>query len=397
MLHYITTGESHGKYLASILEGMPAGLPAALDFINAQLGRRQQGYGRGGRQKIETDQIEFLGGVVKGLTTGAPVGFLLINKDFKIDQMPDLFRPRPGHADLAGSLKYHQEIRPVLERASARETAMRVAVGALCQLFLKEFGIEIAGHVLQIGPAKVSEKDADTLTVKQIREKTKDSPVNCISREADKAMTAAVDQARGNKDSLGGMYEIRVTGVPIGLGSYVHYERKLDARLAAALMSQQSVKAVEVGKGTALAGLFGSEAHDEIFYEKNKGYTHHTDRAGGIEGGMTNGADMALRVTIKPISTLARPLASVNMKTLEAEKADFERSDICAVPAGSVIGENLTAFVIADAFLEKFGGDSITEIRRNCEGYLKQLRERQQGSGHSAGGKAPADTDRGET
>lgn len=374
MLQYITTGESHGKYLAAILEGMPAGLTAGIDFINAQLARRQQGYGRGGRQKIETDQVEFLGGVVKGLTTGAPVGFLLINKDFKIDQMPELSRPRPGHADLAGSLKYDQSIRPVLERASARETAMRVAVGALCQLFLKEFGIEIAGHVLQIGPAKVSEKEIENITVKQIREKTQDSPVNSVSRDADKAMTAAVDQARGNKDSLGGLYEIRVTGVPIGLGSYVHYERKLDARLAAGMMSQQSVKAVEVGKGTALAGLFGSEAHDEIFYDKAKGYTHHTDRAGGIEGGMTNGADIVLRATMKPISTLARPLASVNMQTHEAEKADFERSDVCAVPAGSVIGENLAAFVIADAFLEKFGGDSMAEIRRNYEGYLKQIK-----------------------
>ena len=375
MLQYITTGESHGRYLAAILEGLPAGLKADLDFINTQLARRQQGYGRGGRQKIETDQVEFLGGVVKGLTTGAPVGVLLINKDFKIDQMPELFRPRPGHADLAGSLKYHQGIRPVLERASARETAMRVAAGALCQLFLKEFGIEIAGHVLQIGPGKVAEKEVEAITVKQIQEKTKDSPVNSVSREADQAMVAAVDQARGNKDSLGGMYEIRITGVPIGLGSYVHYERKLDARLAAALMSQQSVKAVEVGKGTALAGLWGSEAHDEIFYDKAKGYIHKTDRAGGIEGGMTNGADIVLRATMKPISTLAQPLASVNMQTKEAEKADFERSDICAVPAGSVIGENLAAFVIADAFLEKFGGDSIAEIRRNYEGYLKQLGE----------------------
>ena len=397
MLQYITTGESHGKYLAAILEGLPAGLKADLGFINAQLARRQQGYGRGGRQKIETDQVEFLGGIVKGLTTGAPVGVLLINKDFKIDQMPELFRPRPGHADLAGSLKYDQGIRPVLERASARETAMRVAVGALCQLFLKEFGIEIAGHVLQIGPAKVSGKDGENLTVKGIREKTKDSPVNCISREADKAMTAAVDQARGTKDSLGGMYEIRVTGVPIGLGSYVHYERKLDARLAAGLMSQQSVKAVEIGKGTELAGLFGSQAHDEIFYdEKRGGYCHKTDRAGGIEGGMTNGADIVVRVTMKPISTLAQPLASVNMQSHQPEKADFERSDICAVPAGSVIGENLAAFVVADAFLEKFGGDSLTEIRRNYEGYLKQTRGASP-SGKPGTSAGRAEDDRGET
>ncbi|HLD50332.1 MAG TPA: chorismate synthase, partial [bacterium] len=344
---------------------------------------------------IEMDGVEYLGGVVKGLTTGAPVGFLLINKDFKIDQMPELFRPRPGHADLAGSLKYHQGIRPVLERASARETAMRVAVGALCQLFLKEFGIEIAGHVLQIGPAKVSGHETENLTVKTIREKSKNSPVNSVSRDADKAMTGAVDTARGNKDSLGGMYEIRVTGVPIGLGSYVHYERKLDARLAAALMSQQSVKAVEVGKGTALAGLSGSEAHDEIFYDPSKGYIHPTDRAGGIEGGMTNGADLVLRVTMKPISTLARPLASVNMKTKQPEKADFERSDVCAVPAGSVIGENLAAFVLADAFLEKFGGDSLTEIKRNYAGYLEQVKKFHGEESKNTGGQAQ--DDRGET
>ncbi len=371
MLSYLTTGESHGKYLNAILEGMPSGVPADLLFINEQLGRRQQGYGRGGRQKIETDRIEFSGGVVKSLTTGAPVGFLLANKDFKIDQMPELFRPRPGHADLSGALKYHQGIRPVLERASARETAMRVAVGALCQLFLKAFKIEIASHVVQIGKGRILEEG--NLTVESIRKKTAASQVNCISKRAEEEMIAAIDEARRSKDSLGGQYEIRASGVPIGLGSYVHHERKLDGRLAQSLMSQQSVKAVEIGLGTQLAGMSGSEAHDEIFYDKKRGYYHETDRAGGIEGGMSNGADIVVRATMKPISTLARPLASVNMNTKEAEKADFERSDVCAVPAGSVIGESLVAFVIADAFLEKFGGDSLVEIKRNYEGYLKQI------------------------
>ncbi|HXV27932.1 MAG TPA: chorismate synthase [bacterium] len=371
MLKYVTTGESHGKYLATIVEGMPSGLRVDLDFINAELRRRQGGYGRGGRQKIESDAVEILGGVIKGLSTGAPVGFLLCNKDFKIDQMPELVRPRPGHADLAGSLKYHQGIRAVLERASARETAMRVAVGGLCKLFLLEFGIDIVSHVVQIGPAKIREEE--NLTAAEIRKRVEKSQLNCISPETEKKMIEAIDEARRNKDSLGGKFEVRVTGVPIGLGSHVHFERKLDARLAASVISQQSVKAVEIGRGTELAGLFGSEAHDEIFYDKERGYYHQTNRAGGIEGGMSNGADILVRATMKPISTLAQPLASVNMTTKEPEKADFERSDVCAVAAGSLIGESLVAFVIADAFLEKFGGDSIAEIRRNFEGYQKQI------------------------
>jgi len=372
MLNYITTGESHGKHLAAILEGMPGGLRLDLDFVNGELRRRQAGYGRGGRQKIEFDKVEILGGVVKGLTTGAPIGFLLTNKDFKIDEMPELTRPRPGHADLAGSLKYHQGIRAVLERASARETTMRVAVGAACKLFLQTFDIEVAAHVLQIGPARIEEED---LTLADILKRREGSPVNCVSRKAEKQMTAAIDEARRNKDSLGGQYEVRVSGVPIGLGSYVHYARKLDGRLAQAVMSMQSVKAVEIGSGTALAGRFGSQAHDEIFYDKKNGYYHKTNRAGGIEGGMSNGAEIIVRATMKPISTLARPLASVDMATKKPMEADFERADICAVPAGSVIGESLVAYVIADAFLEKFGGDSITETKRNYEGYLKQIRE----------------------
>ncbi len=373
MLKYITTGESHGKHLATVLEGMPSGLAVDLDFINGDLARRQAGYGRGGRQKIEFDKIEILGGVIRGVSIGAPIGFLLTNKDFKIDQMPELTRPRPGHADLAGSLKYHEGIRAVLERASARETTMRVAVGAACKLLLKKFGIDIVAHVLQIGKARIKPKEEEGLTTAVIRKRVQGSPVNCVSREAEKEMVKAIDEARGNKDSLGGQYEIRVSGVPIGLGSHVHFERKLDAQLAMLVMSQQSVKAVEIGLGRDLAGLFGSEAHDEIFYDKKLGYYHKTNRAGGIEGGMSNGAEIIVRATMKPISTLAQPLASVNMATKEAEKADFERADICAVPAGSVIGESLVAYTIADAFLEKFGGDSITEIHRNIEGYLKQI------------------------
>lgn len=372
MLHYITAGESHGQYLTAILEGMPSGLSVNLDSINSELARRQGGYGRGGRQKIETDRVEITGGVVRGLTTGAPVSFLLTNKDFKINEMPELERPRPGHADLAGSLKYHQGIRPVLERASARETVMRVAVGALCKLLLKEFGIDIAAHVIQIGKAVISETEG--LSVSDIRKKVKESEVNCVSREVEPAMIAEIDEARRSKDTVGGRYEVRASGVPLGLGSYVHYERKMDGRIAQILMGMQSVKAVEVGRGIRVAALPGSQSHDEIFYEKGRGYFHKSNRAGGIEGGMTNGEDIVVRAAMKPISTLGSPLASVNMKSKQPEKADFERSDICAVPAGSVIGENLVAYVIAQAFLEKFGGDSLGEIRRNLDGYRAQLK-----------------------
>lgn len=370
-LNFITCGESHGKYLAVIVEGMPSGLSVDLAVINHELWRRQQGYGRGARQKIEKDEIEVLGGVLGGKTTGAPVGFLLTNKDFKIDKMPELFRPRPGHADLAGALKYDQGIRAVLERASARETTMRVAIGALAKLFLKEFGISLVSHIVQVGRVRVPEKG---LSVSEIKKMTADSEMNCAFPEAEKEIIKLIDEAIEKRDSLGGQYEVRVAGLPIGMGSYVHWTRKLDGRLAQAIVSKQSVKAVEFGLGTALAGVFGAEAHDEIFYSKEKGYYRKTDRAGGVEGGMTNGADLVVRVTMKPISTLRRPLASVNMKTKKAEQAEYERSDICVVPAGSVIGEGIIAHELADAFLEKFGGDSMAEIRRNYEGYIDQLK-----------------------
>lgn len=370
-MEFLTCGESHGKYLTAILEGLPSGLSIDLKAINHELSRRQQGYGRGGRQKIEKDEVEITGGVYQGKTTGSPVGFLLVNKDFKIDEMPQLFRPRPGHADLPGALKYQVGIREVLERASARETAMRVAVGALSKLFLQEFGIEVAGHVIQIGSVNVEEE----ATFDQIIKKREGSSVNCISREAEKAMVEEINKAMKEKDTVGGIYEIRVRGVPIGLGSHVHYKRKLDGRLAQALMSMQSVKAVEFGLGVRLAETPGSRAHDEIFYDSKKGFYLKTNRAGGITGGMTNGQELCVRATMKPISTLRRELMSVNMKTKAAEKADFERSDVCAVPAGSVIGEAIVAFETADAFLEKFGGDSIPETKRNYQGYLKQLRE----------------------
>ena len=369
MLQFLTCGESHGKYLTAILEGMPSGLEVDLEWINHELWRRQQGYGRGGRQKIEKGQVELTGGVYQGKTTGAPIGFLLANKDVKINELPQLFRPRPGHADLAGALKYHEGIREILERASARETVMRVAIGALCKLFLKEFGIEVVGHVIQIGKAKLE----TSVTFEQILKHREGSQVNCVSREVEQTMLVEIQKAMEAKDTVGGKYEIRVRGVPIGLGSHVHYKRKLDGRIAQGLMSMQSVKAVEFGLGVLEAETPGSQAHDEIFYDPKHGYYHKTNRAGGVTGGMTNGAEIIVRATMKPISTLRRELRSVNMKTKHPEKADFERSDVCAVPAGSVIGEAIVAYEIADAVVEKFGGDSIMEIKRNYKGYLAQL------------------------
>ncbi len=372
MLQFITAGESHGEHLSAILEGMPSGLRVEPDFINHELWRRQQGYGRGGRQKIERDGVKITAGVYQGLTTGAPVGFLLTNKDFKIDKMPQLLRPRPGHADLPGALKYNEGIREVLERASARETTMRVAVGALARLLLREFGIEVAAHVVQVGTVRIEDKP---VRFEEILEKRKNSEMSCVSKEAEKEMIALVDRALQEQDTVGGIFEVRVKGIPIGLGSHVHYKRKLDGRIAQTLMSLQSVKAVEFGLGMRVGGTWGHEAHDEIFYKKGRGYGHYTNRAGGIEGGMSNGEEIVVRAAMKPLSTLRRPLRSVNMKTKQEEKADFERSDVCAVPAGSVIGEAIVAFEIADAFLEKFGGDSLAELRRNYEGYLEQLKK----------------------
>lgn len=371
-LNFITSGESHGKYLAALVEGIPSGLTVDLDAINHELWRRQQGFGRGGRQKIEKDQVEILGGVIAGKTTGAPVGFLLTNKDFKIDKMPELFRPRPGHADLAGSLKYDQGIRAVLERASARETAMRVAVGGLAKLLLKEFEIEVVSHVVRVGSVGTPD---ETLAALQIKKRTANSQMNCAYPEIERRMIELIQRTIEKRDSLGGQYEVVAGALPIGLGSHVHWTRKLDGRLARGLISMQSAKAVEFGLGTRLGEVFGSEAHDEIFYSKEKGYYRKTDRAGGVEGGMTNGADLRVRVTLKPISTLMRPLASVSMKTKKPERAEYERSDVCVVPAGSVIGEAIVAYELADAFLEKFAGDSLREIRRNYEGYLKQIKE----------------------
>ncbi len=371
MLNFMTSGESHGKYMIAILEGMPSGLAIDMESVNHELWRRQQGYGRGGRMKIETDRVEITSGFLKGKTTGAPVGILLENKDHKIDVMPELERPRPGHADLAGSLKYHQGIRPILERASARETLLRVAIGGICRQLLNDFDIQINSHVFELGGVRIDNMD---LAFDEIEKKKKDSQLNCTCPSSEKKMIQLIDQAQKDGDTLGGRFEVRVKGVPAGLGSLMTYHQKLDARIARAVISVQAVKEVGFGIAEELGRTPGSLSHDEIFYDKTRGYYRKTNRSGGFEGGMTTGEEIIVRATMKPISTLRKALQSVNMKTKGTEKASFERSDTCAVPACSVICEAVVAYEVANAMIEKFGGDSIAEMNRNYQGYVKQIR-----------------------
>lgn len=387
MLRYLTAGESHGKLLMSILEGMPSGVPLEASVVDHDLARRQKGYGRGGRMKIEKDQVELSTGVRWGKTMGGPIGLVVQNRDWshwldKMSPAPEhegclepFVRPRPGHADLSGILKYaHKDVRNILERSSARETTMRVAVGAVAKALLSCFDIRVMSYVVEIGgvTASVSGEPADLFA------RAEESEVRCPDEETSKRMMAAIDEAKHNGDTLGGIFEIVVTGVPVGLGSHVHWDRKLDGRLAGALMSVQAIKGVEVGIGFEVARRPGSRVHDEIFYqqgehERSGGYYHGTNNAGGIEGGMSNGEAIRLRAAMKPIPTLTKSLRSVNIETREPLEAAWERSDHCAVPAAAVVGEAVVAFEIAAAFLDKFGGDSLLEIRRNYEGYLEQL------------------------
>jgi chorismate synthase len=386
MLRYLTAGESHGEMLMGILEGLPAGLLIRLTDIDNDLARRQMGYGRGGRMKIEKDSVKIFTGVRWGRTLGSPVGLMIRNKDWdnwRAKMSPDaaflnsadpVTRPRPGHADLAGAMKYGMtDIRNVLERSSARETAMRVAVGAVCKRLLDEFGIGIVSHVIDIGGvyAKV-----DKLSPREIRRKTENSDLRCADHEAEKRMKRKIDEAAAAGDSLGGIFEIIISGVPIGLGSHVHWDRKLDGRIAGALMSIQAVKGVEIGSGFGAANRPGSLVHDEIFWTPKSGFFRKTNHAGGIEGGMSNGEDIVLRAAMKPIPTLMKPLRSVDLEYKKPFKASVERSDVCAVPAAGVVGEAVTAFEIAAAMIEKFGGDSLDEMKRNFDQYQKQLQAR---------------------
>jgi chorismate synthase len=363
------------------MEGIPAGLQISASYIDEQLARRQQGYGRGGRMKIEKDRVQILSGVRGGYTLGSPVTLQVQNKDWVnwepymgvelADYEPKRVSvPRPGHGDLAGVLKYgHDDIRNVLERASARETAARVAVCSLARRLLEHYGMEIAGHVVQLGSIKANSKSQ---SINLIKESIKTSELLCADPEAEAAMKKEIDSARERGDSLGGIFEIIATNVPVGLGSHVQWDRKLDARLAFSLMSIQAIKGVEIGLGFTAAVLPGSQVHDEIFSSPG-GYTRGSNNAGGIEAGISNGQNIVLRAAMKPIATLYRPLRSVNMSTGAGAEAAVERSDICAVPAAAVVGEAVVAYELAAAFLEKFGGDSIAEIDFRFNNYLEQF------------------------
>lgn len=372
MLRYLTGGESHGKCILAIADGLPAGLKIDKTIIDDELARRMLGHGRGKRMKIESDKVDMLSGLRNDRTIGSPVSLLIKNADQSIDDLPKVYQPRPGHADISGVLKYNlDDIRDVLERASARETVSRVAVGALSKILLSQFSVKIASHVVAIG---VVTSKTRGLTLDKIISMSSKSPVMCADSYASSEMCKAIDAAAEIGDTLGGVFEIIIHSVPPGLGSYVQWDRKIDANLAKAIMSIQAIKAVSFGAGFEAASLCGSKFHDEIFYDKKKLFYRKTNNAGGIEGGMTTGQDIIIRAAMKPISTLRKPLSTVDIRTKKRIKAAIERSDVCAVPAAAVIGEAVAAIEIANAFIEKFGGDSITEMRRNYEGYLAQVR-----------------------
>jgi chorismate synthase len=410
---FTTSGESHGKALVSIVEGLPSGMPIDIDAINHELWRRQQGYGRGGRMKIESDTIEFLSGVRHGKALGSPIALKIENRDFvhwqevmsdtELETQPKnprlVKRPRPGHADLAGGQKFQaRDLRDILERASARETASRVACGALAKQLLNAFGMEVRSHVIQLGSVSVSPIFREWDEIAAI---PTDSPLNCADLSAEKEMIALIDQAKENGDTLGGIFEVVAKNVVVGLGSHASWYEKLDGRIAQAFMSIQAVKAVEIGTGVENAGKPGSEVHDEIFYAQSGvesdesgarteasdsrltthdsrlsgGFVRRTNRAGGLEGGITNGEELRVRGYLKPISTLRKPLHSVDIDTKADDLAAFERSDITAVPAAGVIGEAMLAIVLANSLREKFGGDSMEEMQRNFASYKQSLKD----------------------
>jgi len=389
MLRFCTAGESHGQALLAFVSGLPAGLAVDVELINRELHRRQLGYGRGGRQKIEKDRADIFAGVRHGRTIGAPVALRIENRDWanwqkilpvEATSAPEaesrkLVAPRPGHADLAGSQKFNfHDARYVLERASARETAARVAAGAFAKQLLKQFGTDIASHTIQVGHARL-ERSATWHEIQAVSEDL-ESPLRCVDAQTQEKMKAEVDVALKAGDTVGGVFEIVAHNVPVGLGSHAQWDEKLDGRLAQALMSVQAVKAVEIGSGVLAAGSYGSEVQDEISYDKAAArFRRGSNRAGGLEGGITNGEDVAIRGYLKPISTLRKPLGTVDMVTKEPVQAAYERSDWCVVPAGSVAGEAMVALVLADAFLQKFGGDSLAELRRNFESYARQIDE----------------------
>jgi chorismate synthase len=379
MLHYWTAGESHGKAMVAIVDGFPAGVPIQTEGIDAELRRRQGGYGRGGRQRIETDRVEVLTGIWRGTSLGSPIALQVVNKDYKLERMEDLDRPRPGHGDLTGAIKYLGSIRGVLERASARETAMRVAAGALARLLLAEFGIRTIGYVVELGGVEIAPQPGTLDEHLKLRDR---SEIYSLDPSRDGAIKSLIDETRKAGDTLGGVVEVRVEGLPFGLGTHAQWDRKLDGRLAQAVMAIQAIKGVEIGLGFESARRPGSQVHDPIHYDPSQadgptlGYVRPTNNAGGLEAGMTNGQPLVVRAAKKPISTLAKPLESVNLKTKQAESAAYERSDVCAVPAASVIVENVVAFEVARALVDKFGNDSLQEMKARWDLFQQLARQR---------------------
>ncbi|PEL62398.1 chorismate synthase [Bacillus wiedmannii] len=388
-MRYITAGESHGPQLTTIIEGVPAGLPLVADDINEELARRQKGHGRGRRMQIETDQVQIVSGVRHGETLGSPIALVVENRDFahwtKImgaeplteqeekEMKRKVTKPRPGHADLNGAIKYgHRDMRNVLERSSARETTVRVAAGAVAKKVLAELGITVAGHVIEIGGVQAQEIMYSS--IEELKSITEASPVRCLDEEAGYQMMKAIDDAKANGDSIGGIVEVIVEGMPIGVGSYVHYDRKLDAKLAAAIMSINAFKGVEIGIGFEAAHRPGSEVHDEILWNEEHGYTRRTNNAGGLEGGMTTGMPIVVRGVMKPIPTLYKPLQSIDIDTKEPFTASIERSDSCAVPAASVVAEAVVAWELATVLIEQFGLDRMDLIRENIEKHNEYAR-----------------------
>lgn len=384
-LRWMTAGESHGPRLVAVIEGIPAGVPLLASDVDEHLARRQRGYGRGGRMKIETDRVEFGGGVRNGETLGSPIAMTIVNRDHQswLDRMaaaplpapPEpLTRPRPGHADLAGGLKFdRRDLRDVLERASARETAARTAVGAVCRKLLAEIGVDVFAHVVAIGDVGAERPD---VSYEELRARARASDLACADPEGEARMKSAIREAAHSGDTLGGVFEVVATGVPPGLGAHVQWDRKLDGRLAQALVSIQAIKAVEIGDGWAAAATRGSKVHDPIHYDAaRRRFERPSNHAGGLEGGISNGEPIVCRAAMKPIATLKKALPSVDVRTKESFDAAFERSDVCAVAAASVVGEAMVAITLCDAVLEKFGGDSLRELQRNVEGYRRQIEE----------------------
>ncbi|MBL8870762.1 MAG: chorismate synthase [Planctomycetaceae bacterium] len=377
-MRYWTAGESHGKALLAMLDGFPAGLNVDTAMIDNELRLRQGGYGRGGRQKLETDTVDILTGIWQGVTLGSPIALQVINSDYKLERLKELERPRPGHGDLTGAIKYLGTIRGILERASARETAVRVAAGALARQLLLQFGVETIGYVVEVGGLKIA---PTTGSIAELRARRDQSAIYSLDPTKDGEATALIDQIAEEGDTVGGVVEVRVDGLPFGLGTHAQWDRKLDGKIAQAVMAVQAIKGVEIGMGFEAARLKGSQVHDPIQFDPaqretpNLGYVRPTNNAGGLEAGMTNGQPLIVRAAKKPISTLRKPLESIRMDTKEAHRANYERSDVCAISAAAIIVEHVVAFEVAAAFVEKFGGDSVIEMKARYDLFQKLARE----------------------